>query len=184
MRSWVRRQQVDAGERPGLTTEERELLKALERENRFVLEVLAVVASHHLTESRTFSVARSIVSPALSSGPSLSTASPTLCTASSILSPAFSSGLSLAGHPVIASAATTTELVRNVLTVCMIDQACKAEATHGRRDGPPNAACHAGTSWSLATRDNGWSLGSLKPRSMRVLRSSYSASAVEISPAA
>ena len=34
IRGWVNRHQVDAGERPGLTTEEREELKSLRRENR------------------------------------------------------------------------------------------------------------------------------------------------------
>ena len=34
LRNWVRRREVDGGERPGLTTDERERLKALERENR------------------------------------------------------------------------------------------------------------------------------------------------------
>jgi transposase len=34
LRNWVRRREVDMGERPGLTTDERERLKALERENR------------------------------------------------------------------------------------------------------------------------------------------------------
>ena len=34
VRLWVRRVEVDAGRRPGLTTEERERLKRLERENR------------------------------------------------------------------------------------------------------------------------------------------------------
>lgn len=33
LRRWVRRTERDAGERPGLTTSERERLKALEREN-------------------------------------------------------------------------------------------------------------------------------------------------------
>ena len=34
LRGWVRQTQRDAGKRPGLTTEERERLKKLERENR------------------------------------------------------------------------------------------------------------------------------------------------------
>ena len=34
LRSWVRRSERDAGQRPGLTTDERERLKALEREVR------------------------------------------------------------------------------------------------------------------------------------------------------
>lgn len=34
LRVWVRRAERDAGERPGLTTDERERLKTLERENR------------------------------------------------------------------------------------------------------------------------------------------------------
>ncbi len=34
VRKWVRRMEIDAGRRPGLTTDERERLKGLERENR------------------------------------------------------------------------------------------------------------------------------------------------------
>lgn len=34
LRTWVRRAERDTGKRPGLTTDERERLKALERENR------------------------------------------------------------------------------------------------------------------------------------------------------
>jgi transposase len=34
LRKWVRREQIDGGIRPGLTTDERARLKALEKENR------------------------------------------------------------------------------------------------------------------------------------------------------
>jgi transposase len=34
IRNWLRRQQIDAGARPGLTTDERQKMKELERENR------------------------------------------------------------------------------------------------------------------------------------------------------
>ena len=34
LRSWVRQAQRDAGQRPGASTEERERIRALERENR------------------------------------------------------------------------------------------------------------------------------------------------------
>jgi len=34
LRTWVRRAQIDQGQRPGLTTDERARLKDLERENR------------------------------------------------------------------------------------------------------------------------------------------------------
>ena len=34
VRQWVRRAETDAGQRPGLTTDERARMKALERENK------------------------------------------------------------------------------------------------------------------------------------------------------
>ena len=38
LRVWVRRAEVDAGQRPGRTTEEEQRIKALERENRELRE--------------------------------------------------------------------------------------------------------------------------------------------------
>lgn len=48
LRLWVRRAETDAGERPGLTTDERERMKQLERENkelRRANEILKAAAS-------------------------------------------------------------------------------------------------------------------------------------------
>lgn len=39
LHNWIRRQQIDAGQRPGLTSEEHERIKALERENRELRKV-------------------------------------------------------------------------------------------------------------------------------------------------
>jgi len=39
LRSWVRQAQRDAGQRPGATTDERERIRALERENRELRQV-------------------------------------------------------------------------------------------------------------------------------------------------
>ena len=48
LRKWVRRAETDEGLRPGLTTSERERMKALERENRELRrtnEILKAAAS-------------------------------------------------------------------------------------------------------------------------------------------
>jgi transposase len=53
VRKWVRRAEVDAGERPGLKTEERERLKQLERENfelRRANEILRSASRFFATE--------------------------------------------------------------------------------------------------------------------------------------
>ena len=43
LRSWVRRAQVDDGQRPGLTTDERARMKQLERENRDLRRTNAIL---------------------------------------------------------------------------------------------------------------------------------------------
>jgi transposase len=43
LRTWVRRTQVDAGSRPGLTTDERARLKQLERENKDLKRANAIL---------------------------------------------------------------------------------------------------------------------------------------------
>jgi transposase len=45
LRKWVRKAEVDDGLRPGLTTEERDRLKALERENRELRRANAILKS-------------------------------------------------------------------------------------------------------------------------------------------
>ena len=53
LRKWVRSAEVDAGGRPGLTSEERERLKALERENhelRRANEILKAASSFFARE--------------------------------------------------------------------------------------------------------------------------------------
>jgi transposase-like protein len=48
LRMWLRRVEIDAGQRPGLTTDERERLRQLERENkelRRANEILKAAAS-------------------------------------------------------------------------------------------------------------------------------------------
>ncbi|GAA1642490.1 transposase [Kribbella alba] len=53
LRKWVRRAQIDAGQRPGVTTEESEQLKALKRENaelRRANEILKSAATFFAAE--------------------------------------------------------------------------------------------------------------------------------------
>jgi len=48
LRKWVRRAEIDAGERPGLTTDKRQRMKELEKENkelRRVNEILKAAAA-------------------------------------------------------------------------------------------------------------------------------------------
>lgn len=53
VRKWIRRAEVDGGRRPGLTTDERERLKALEKENgelRRANEILKAASSFFARE--------------------------------------------------------------------------------------------------------------------------------------
>jgi transposase len=53
LRKWVRRAQVDAGERPGTTTEESEKIRALKKENaelRRANEILKAASSFFAAE--------------------------------------------------------------------------------------------------------------------------------------
>jgi transposase len=43
LRRWVRRAEVDQGQRPGVTTDERERLRELERENRELRRANAIL---------------------------------------------------------------------------------------------------------------------------------------------
>lgn len=43
LRTWIRRTEVDSGQRPGLTTDERQHLKDLERENRELKRANAIL---------------------------------------------------------------------------------------------------------------------------------------------
>jgi transposase len=47
LRNWVRRAEVDDGQRPGLTSQERERLKELERENRELRRANEILKSAH-----------------------------------------------------------------------------------------------------------------------------------------
>jgi len=46
LRQWVRRAETDAGQRPGLTTDERARIRALERENRELRRANEMAAAH------------------------------------------------------------------------------------------------------------------------------------------
>lgn len=64
LRKWVRRAEVDGGARPGLTTDERERLKALERENRELRranEILKSATAFFASMSRYGRLAGSLV---------------------------------------------------------------------------------------------------------------------------
>ena len=43
LRKWVRRAEIDQGQRPGVTTDERERLRELERENRELRRANAIL---------------------------------------------------------------------------------------------------------------------------------------------
>jgi len=57
LRTWVAQAEIDGGQRPGLTTEERERLKTLERENRELRranEILRTASAFFASGSRSF----------------------------------------------------------------------------------------------------------------------------------
>ena len=61
LRQWVRRAEVDAGQRPGLTTDERARMRALERENRELRRANEILkaAAHFMRTTRLCGIARS-----------------------------------------------------------------------------------------------------------------------------
>jgi predicted kinase len=67
VRLWVRREQIDAGDRAGLTTEERERLRQLERENRELRRANDILTSasewlsEHFSPGRRAGVYREII---------------------------------------------------------------------------------------------------------------------------
>ncbi len=58
LRQWVRQAEVDGGQRAGLTTEERERLKALERENRELRRANEILKARRLSSGRSSTAAR------------------------------------------------------------------------------------------------------------------------------
>ena len=58
LRKWVRRAEIEGGLRPGVTTDERERLKALERENRELQRANEILKSAALSSTGRLDMAR------------------------------------------------------------------------------------------------------------------------------
>ncbi len=69
VRQWVRQAEIDRGDRGGLTTEERERMKQLERENRELRRANEILKSAAVSSTGECNAASSVLSPEVSAWP-------------------------------------------------------------------------------------------------------------------